>query len=118
MTALDLDAIAAIPLSGFTDYDTGEELISLTVSERDALFAEVRRLQADAERLEWLEWISNEAIELEAFVGGNDPTRDAYFIDWAGEQCPSRISQGHNIREAIDAGAKKYPLTPPPEPTR
>ena len=63
----------------------------------------------DTARLDWLESIANEAIEIESFIGDN-PEKNAVFIEWAWDDMPphfvseygKRIAAGRSLREALD----------------
>ncbi len=68
-----------------------------------AMAARIAELERDAMRLDWLEQISHEAIEIESF---GDPV----MIDWAGERDNPRIATESTLRTAIDAGMVRYPL--------
>ena len=65
--------------------------------------ARIAELERDAKRLDWLEQIRHEAIEIESF---GDPV----MIDWAGERDNPRIATESTLRTAIDAGMVRYPL--------
>ena len=66
----------------------------------DTLTARLAAAEEEGKRLDWLQDIANEAVEIESFVGFTDPTRDRVFLDWA--DGGKRIASGVSLRAAID----------------
>lgn len=73
--------------------------------------AEIERLRDESDRLDWLERVSFEAIEIESFIA-DDPNDESscVFIEYVGGERPQRIAVGKSLRIAIDVAREKMPL--------
>ena len=92
--------IAAAMGGEYDAYDLRVKLYREWLKTR-TLRARIAALETDAALLNWLEQAANEAIEIESFVGLDNPADDRVFI--TDIHSNTRLSQGNTLRAALTA---------------
>lgn len=81
-----------------------QPLIDKSRAAKDALRAAIAALAEDAARLDWLEANANDPLEIDAYVGLDDPSKDRVFLTGT---LAGRLSAAATLRAAIDTARKE-----------